>query len=143
MASAFGFSVGDFVNAITLVTEVIGALKDSAGSSAQFVELMKELYGLEIALLYVKATAVQPDQEPQLAAIKQSAAQCQATIDHFLQKNKKFQRTLRSGGSKNPSRDVLHKIEWALFKAEEINEFRAKLRGHTSSINMLLISFQM
>ena len=55
MAAAFGFSVGDFVNGINLVKDVIKALKDSTGSSKEYLELIAELRTLESALLDVKA----------------------------------------------------------------------------------------
>ncbi len=54
MLPTFGFSVGDFVAGINLVRELIKALEDSAGSSAEYLALIKELYSLERALLEVK-----------------------------------------------------------------------------------------
>jgi hypothetical protein len=143
MAAPFGFSVGDFISAIQLVSDVVQALKDSAGSSSHFVELIRELYSLERALLEVKNLSVSSIQEPELAAIKQAGAQCLGTIEEFLKKNLKFFRTLREGGSSSKLRDALHKVEWQLFRKEDVQSFRIMIRGHTSAITMLLLTFQL
>lgn len=47
---SFGFSVGDFVAAATLVKDIIVCLKDSGGSASEYQELMDELHGLQIVL---------------------------------------------------------------------------------------------
>ena len=54
MVTPFGFSVGDFVAGIELIRQLINALEDSAGSSSEYRDLIKELYSLERALLEVK-----------------------------------------------------------------------------------------
>jgi hypothetical protein len=50
MAVPFGFSAGDFINAIILVKDVIKALSDSPGSSKEHNEMMSQLDGLELVL---------------------------------------------------------------------------------------------
>lgn len=142
MVVPFGFAVGDFIAGIELVHDLIKALKESEGSSAEFIELMRELYSLERALLQVKALKLELAQESLLLPLEQAASQCQETIDQFLRKNKKFQSSLREGGSKNSWRGVLCKIQWRLYKKEDVSAFRAMLSGHTSSINMLLLVLQ-
>ena len=143
MATPFGFSVGDFLATLELVHDVIEALKASGGSSAEFVELMNELYSLERALLQVKHLNVPSSMQPQLAAVRQAAALSQGSIDDFLQKIKKFQPTLRIGGSQHKWKDALHKIQWRLYKKDDVDALRATLRGHTLSIIMLLQSIQL
>jgi uncharacterized protein YbjQ (UPF0145 family) len=55
MAAAFGFSAGDFITGINLVKDIIKALNDSRGSSKEYLEVITELRGLEVALIHVKA----------------------------------------------------------------------------------------
>jgi hypothetical protein len=141
MVSPFGVSVGDFIASIELVRGIAQALKESTGSSSRFVGLIKELYGLQRALLQVNGLTVPPEREPELAAIKQAAAQCQGTIEAFLAKNKKFFTTLREGGSHNRLRDSLHKIEWQLFRKDDVEAFQVAISGHTASISLLLLPF--
>ncbi len=138
----FGFSFGDFVSGINLIRELIKALEDSAGSSAEYRDLIKELYSLERALLEVKHLDLDESQHSQGLALQQAATQCQQTIDGFLQRVRKFQPALTTGGSKSPWRDGLRKLEWALYKKEDVQKFRAQLNGHTTSINILVMTLQ-
>jgi len=143
MLPPFGFSVGDFVSGINLIRELTKALEDSAGSAAEYRELIKELYSLERALLEVKALDLDESQHAQQVALRQAATQCQQTIDGFLQKIRKFQPALCTGGSKSSWRDGLRKVEWALYKKEDVEKFRAQINGHTASINILLMTVQL
>lgn len=143
MLPPFGFSVSDFVSGVNLVRDLIKALEDSAGSSAEYRDLIKELYSLERALLEVKHLDLDESQHSQGIALQQAAIQCQQAIDVFLQKIRKFQPALRTGGSKSWCRDGFRKVEWALYKKEDVQQFRAQLHGHTASINILLITLQL
>ena len=143
MVTLFGFSVGDFVAGIELIRQLINALEDSAGSSSKYRELFKELYSLERALLEVKHLELDASQYAQLVALRQAATQCQQTIDEFLIRFRKFQPASRTGGAKSSWRDSLRKMEWALYKKENLERFRAQLSGHTASINMLMMTVQL
>ena len=125
MLPTFGFSVGDFFAGISLIRELIKALEDGAGASSDYRGLISELYGLERALLEVKAVRVDSTQQTEVAAIKQVATQCQETITDFLKSLEKYQPSLRAHGSGSSWRDGLRKMQWALFKKEDIQKFRA------------------
>ena len=64
MTVAFGSSVDDFVSAIRLVRQLARALKSVSGSSAQFLERIREPHGhdLETALHPVKKIEPLPSQ---------------------------------------------------------------------------------
>lgn len=143
MFPPFGFSVGDFISGINLIRELIKALEDSAGSSSEYRELFKELYALERALLEVKSLDVDPSQHTQQAALRQAATQCQETIDAFLQTVRKYQPAFSSGLSRSGLKDGLRKIQWAFCKKDDVEKFRAKIRGHAAAVNMLLMTIQL
>ena len=143
MLPPFGFSVGDFVSGINLIKDLIKALENSAGSSAEYRDLITELYSLERALLEVKHLDLDESQHSQGIALRQAAIQCQQAIDAFLHQIRKFQPALRAEGSKSSWRDNLRKVEWALYKKEDVQKFRAQLNGHTASINILLMTLQL
>lgn len=140
---AFGFSVGDLVAGINLVKDLIKALEDGAGASAEYRELIAELYTLEVALQQVNHLKLEDSRRLQRIAVEHAAAQCQHTIDEFLKKISKFQPSLRAGGSSKPWKDSLRKIQWALCKKEDVDRFRAEINGHASSINILLTTLQL
>lgn len=141
--SAFGFSAGDLVAGINLIKDLIKALEDGAGASAEYRGLINELYTLEVALQQAKRLKLEDSQRPQRIALEQAAVQCQQSIDGFLTKIDKFQPSLRAGGSSRPWKDRFRKVQWALYHKDDINQFRAEIAGHASSINMLLMTLQM
>ena len=143
MFPPFGFSVGDFINGISLIKELINALEDSAGSSSEYRELIKELYSLERALVEVKHLNLNESQLHQKAALCQAANQCQETIDDFLQTIQKYQPALSNGTLKFSLKGSLRKIQWALCKKDDVENFRAKVTGHTAAVSILLLTLQL
>ncbi|CZR68719.1 uncharacterized protein PAC_18618 [Phialocephala subalpina] len=142
---AFGFSVGDFISAISLIKTLISALNDSAGSKPQYQRLIEALFNLERALTEVKNLKVTASQGSQKIALEQVASQCQQSIERFLEDNAKFKDTLGLAASKSKWswRTNLHKIQWALCKDEAIAGLRAEITGHTLTINTLLATIQL
>jgi hypothetical protein len=142
MSVGFGFSAGDFIAALDLVATVIDALRDSGDSSAEYRELVAQLFSLETALRAVERIELDDVQIGEVIALQQAAAQCQRTIDAFWQKIKKYHPSLGRGtGSR--VRDGWMKIKWALCRKEDLVRFKADLVGHTESIEMLLTTVQM
>ena len=83
MSVGFGFSAGDFIAAISLVSTVIDALRDSGDSSSEYRALITQLYTLETALLRVKQLDFDRERYAEIIALRQAASQCQNTIDGF------------------------------------------------------------
>ena len=143
MTVPFGFSVGDFVAGIGLIRDVVDALQTTSASTTRYQGLIKELFSLERALLEVKALKFDEINPPQLDALRCAATQFQGTIDSLLKKVKKYQPSLTAKGSGVRWKDVLRKVQWALLTESDLEQFRAEISGHTSSIIMLLITSQM
>lgn len=143
MSVGFGFSAGDFIAAISLVSTVIDALRDSGDSSSEYRALIAQLYTLETALLRVKQFDLDGEQHAEIIALRQAASQCQNTIDGFLEKIKKYQPSLRTGGSGSRVKDSWKKVKWALCKKDDLAKFKADLVAHTESIELLLMTLHM
>lgn len=143
MSVGFGFSAGDFIAAVNLIGTVIDALRDSGDASSEYRSLISQLYTLESALLKVKRLELDDSQHAELIALRQAAAQCQNTIDQFWEKIKKYQPSLRAGGSGSRVRDGWRKVKWAVCKKEDVVRFKADLMAHTESIELLLTTVQM
>ena len=143
MSVGFGFSAGDFVAAIGLVHTVIESLSASGTSSNVYQSLISELYVLEDALIRVKHVELDDEQAGERVALERAAAECHRTIDKFMGKIEKYQPHLRAGGSNNKIKDAWMKVRWAVLNKDELEEFKAALRGHQSAIEVLLLSLQM
>lgn len=70
------------------------------------------------------------------AALKR--AEC--SVERFLKKIEKYQPSLQIGGSRNKWRDATRKIQWALYRKEDVSAFRAEISVHLNSIQVLLLS---
>lgn len=142
MSVGFGFSVGDFLAVLRLVGTVIDALRECSDASSSFRSLINELHGLESALIRVKRIDSDVSHVEQVA-LRQAASQCQRTIDTFYQKVRKYQPHLQQGGTDSKIKDAWAKVKWTVCKKDDLETFRAEIRGHTSSIEILLLTMQM
>jgi hypothetical protein len=148
--ATFGFSVGDFLAALKLVSTIIDGLRASGHSSTRYRDLLSELYTLEDALIRVKRLDILGDDEDgsqtsERIALQQAAALCQRSMHEFYQKIEKNQPhlTTRAAGGKNWLKDGWMKIKWATCRAEDVDLFQAELRGHRGSIEILLLTLQL
>jgi hypothetical protein len=142
MSVGFGFSAGDFIAGLEQVATVIDALRESGDSGRRYRELVRELYSLETALLHVKRLELHESQSAEKIALHSAASQCQITITDFWEKVQKYHPSLGKSGSPSTIKDRWMKLKWAILKEEDVEKFKADLRGHTGSINLLLSSCQ-
>jgi hypothetical protein len=143
MSVGFGFSVGDFIAGIQLVRDVITSLQSGAGSVLEYQTLIYELFTLERALLEVKSLRFDYCEAAQLDVLKYAATQCQSTIDCFLANIKIYQPSLNAQGSGSKVRDSIRRIQWALCEKADLEVFKAEVRGHVGSMNVLLATILM
>ncbi|PMD12774.1 hypothetical protein NA56DRAFT_586661, partial [Hyaloscypha hepaticicola] len=127
-----------------LIKDVVRALDSARGSSSEYQEVMRELWALDRALLEVANLAQSFETTVELNALsratRRAAEQCKTCMEGFLGKIKRYEIALREGGSGNMVRDVKDKVGWALCHQEHLKRFRAEINGHSSAINMLLIT---
>ena len=144
MSAGFGFSVGDFLAALELVSTVIDALRDSGQAGNEYRELLRQLNSLETSLIQVKRLEVDDSQHAELMALRQAAAQCQFTINAFWDNIEVYQRNLGPFASRTSKlRDRWMRVRWAVCKKSDVAKFKADLAGHTESIQLLLSTLQM
>ncbi|KAH9209390.1 hypothetical protein DL95DRAFT_526918 [Leptodontidium sp. 2 PMI_412] len=140
----FGFSAGDVIAVCILVKDVIKALDDIQGASAEYQQLSRELWSLDRALLEVELLSRTCDSTIELNALSHTTRrvvdQCKESMELFLRKVRTYNCSLREGGSGDRIRDAGKKIKWALTQKEEVARFRTEINGHSSTINMLLIT---
>ena len=155
MSVGFGFSVGDFVAALNLTRDVIDALQASSTARTEYRELLRQLYSLETALQQVNRLECDDtedggsslDRGSEIIALRQTAAQCQRTIDDFFARIKSYQPHLTADGSTQRAssrwKSRWKKVQWTLCCKDDVAKLQADLIGHTQSINLLLTLLQM
>ncbi|KAK6537414.1 hypothetical protein TWF694_011601 [Orbilia ellipsospora] len=138
MASAFGFSVGDFISAAVLIKNVAEALKASGGATQEYQQVLVELEGLDRALKAVAALDPNTSNSNHVNAIRGMALSCQLPLRQFLEGLQKYDNFLGPFASGSSTSSVLRKAKWAMHKAESVRNLRAVLAAKVTSINLLL-----
>lgn len=141
MSVGFGFSVGDLVTSLKLIKDSIEAVKDTKGAANDYAQLLTEIDCLRDGFEAIEdLDLVHKGSHKQQTAINGAIGACQKCIDDFLTSISKYQPHLHSNASGLTSN--YRKIKWALCRKDDVATFRSQLERHTSSINMLLITFQ-
>ena len=151
MPVGFGFSVGDFVAGIVLVKDLIRALDESSGSSAEYRNLINELESLKWALELLQELQIDESQRDRRRALEQVAFQCWNIIENFVRRTAKFNAALGDARAQNQPgqtqlskwRVALKKAQWSLNKKEDIAKVRAEIMGHTLILNALMSQMQL
>ena len=142
MAAFFRFSIGDFINGIHLVKEIIEALSESRGSSKEYVELSTQLDSLELALTQIESQYPDIEDNTHQVALVRAVTACSKLVYDFLQSIEKYHRSLSHKAPKSVWKETLRKIQWQLSMPEELVEFRGKISFHVNAIGMLLHTIQ-
>jgi len=143
MAVPFGFSFGDFVAGISLIKDLVEALRDSGGSGEEFREVLSELETLQTALGAVQSLEVVDSLTSERIALYYAASLCQQTILDFRGKISKYNTALRIGGSGSRFKDSCRKVQWAICQKDDVDDFRTRVKAHTASISIMLVTLSM
>ncbi len=139
---SFGFSVGDFLTAGRLISDIIASLRTA--SVSEYRELLLELHGLQRALYEIEHLKCSPGQEAAINGIKVAALMCQYALDDFSAKLKKFERLGFTGGKTRSNLETMkiwtRKLQWGFCMKEEVEKLRTYIVVHVGSLNMRLIT---
>ncbi|KAL9089679.1 MAG: hypothetical protein Q9159_002407 [Coniocarpon cinnabarinum] len=135
-------SVGDIIALTKLIKELVEALNDSRGAAHDFRKLVRQLQSLGSVLQEVHLLLCRHEPSPGLDALRAStirvAAGCQESAEEFLAQVRKYQQSLREGGSGRKIVDGVRKVQWRLLKKEDAQAFQSQLLAQTSSLQTLV-----
>ena len=137
--SGFGFSVGDFVAGIHLISKVIKALEDSRGAASEYQSLIPEL--LRLQSLSQELQDIKPDASnlDHVNAVRGMALTFQKPLAEFLEKIEKYKSSLAKDSHVRNSFQGLHrKAQWAIVMPEEIDKLRSMITMKIATISLLL-----
>jgi len=135
---SFGFSVDDFLVTALLIKDIICCLQANGGAASEYQELVRELHDLQQALNAIERLQGNPNQASTVDGLKIAGLNCQSVLDNFRAKLKKFEAGLEAGCSRGKLRDGAAKIKWQLTMQKDVEDLRAYLSVHSSSMNMML-----
>lgn len=139
---SFGFSVGDFITAGKLITDIVSSLRTS--SISEYRELILELHGLQRALYEIEHLKCHPSQEAAVNGIKVAALMCQHPLEEFSGKVRKYESLGLPKGKELGNGEMIKlwskKLKWGFCMKDEVNKLRAYLLAHVGSLNMRLMT---
>ncbi|TDL17423.1 hypothetical protein BD410DRAFT_794390 [Rickenella mellea] len=146
MATSFTFgSFGDILALTNLTITCVRSLNDSVGSASDFQDFIDELESLKddldtIAAHSDAAMIKEGRSTPTSASTYSSRAieQCHMAIKVFHDNVKKYETKLNAKGPKS----WYYKMFWAIWKKDQITDFRLKLARHRHAITMLQFALQ-
>jgi hypothetical protein len=135
MAALFGFSVGDFIAAIELVTKVANSLRDSGDAKPEYQRLARDLTNLLAALSTINSP--QSNHNASIAtSVHDQTLLIQQTAQELLDKIHKFERPLGSGSAAGWHHGTGRKVQWAAF-SQKITKLRDVLEIQVQNLAML------
>jgi hypothetical protein len=135
---SFGFSVGDFLAAASVIKDIVQCLKGSGGSASEYQELMLELDGLQNALTKIEHLKGSAERTPTINGIKVAALNCLYVLRNFLENLKEYEKSLAYGETRGLVVDSTKKVKYELAMKTEVQNLRAYLTMHTGSLNLRL-----
>lgn len=136
--ASFGWSAGDIVATITLVSRVIQCMRGAHGAREHFQELVSELQGLSKALHEISELAKMPGQIPEIQALKFASCLCNETLQRFYEKIRPFEGSLGAASTKSKLQAAPRMVRWELLVKKEVPELRSYIAAHVGSLNLRL-----
>lgn len=138
--AAFGWSAGDIVASVQLVTKIAGALKETNGAKSDYRESVDFLFGLEITLQNLRTIAPVIATPSQQDIIQFEAEKIAKPLSDFFAKVQKFDAALGLQSKRGAWRTARRKIQWAMDVSKEVQTLRDRISVPISSLNILLQS---
>lgn len=135
---SFGFSVGDFFTVGRLVADIISSLRDAGGSKSDYQELLRELDSLHDALRHLDKLQPSSASSTNLDSIKYAALSCRRPLEQFLNRAKRYEKSIGVWGKGGALRDRADKLRWTFTQKDEIQKLQSYLNIHVGTINILL-----
>jgi hypothetical protein len=139
---AFGFSVGDFVAIIELVSKTVKALKENGGVIAKRYELtLADLRTIETILRHTHNLQASDENDDVVQQIKQYGNACHEPLARFVQKLRKYEVLAKPQSTETASLKLLRagrSIQWTVVVAEEVARLKAAIGPQLVVISLLL-----
>lgn len=134
-------SLGDIIVLSTIIKDLIKALDESRGSSAEYQESVRKLWALNQVLQEVKTLCGMRERTAELQALCETmhrvANQARQSIEPFLNVVRKFEPSLREGGSGNSIRDASRKTQWRISHSDDLSKFWTEIEVYCSLLSLL------
>ena len=139
----FAPSPGDIIALGVLIKDLVKALEESRGSSAEYQDCIRKLWALNRVVREVETLCKSDKTTIELSlhhdTLLRIANQCKGLIENVLKEIRKFGPSLRKGGSGSRVRDTLRKVQWQILRSDELAKITAEV-GYYCSVFTLHMS---
>lgn len=117
---SFGFSVGDFIGALTLAYQITSCLGEAHGAASEYQSIQQTL---QLTLQCAQHT--DNISGPGSEEVKCAALACHQTVTQFLDCIKKYDKSLGEAHlSSHRLRAAVHKLSFRFTKKEDVKKFK-------------------
>lgn len=139
--ATFGYSVGDALTAIVIITRIIQTLRDTKESRSEYQHLLSDLNNLKLVfeeLECFKSTADSAIERSNKNAICGLASEYGGKLQELLDRVSKFDQSLGARSIAGVFRGSQRKIQWAFFVKKEVPTWRGQIAVMIATIQLLV-----
>ena len=136
---SFGYSVSDLLAGANLTCQLIHALSNTQGAYSEYQEAVQELRVVQQTFLQV--TQLKPSNLVSQSALNGAShimLSSMKVIEDFLNRTRGYEKRLSGTSHKSLVVDSWCRVDWALFKKEELRLLRKTLYDKLAAVNLLL-----
>lgn len=135
-------SLGDVIALITIVKDLVNAFDKRTGSSADYQEIIRKLWAFNRVLEEVdtlcRSIATTDGSNTSRDAMLSVVGQARNSIEALSKGIRKFEPSLREGGSRSSLQDAARKAQWRLFHSDDSNRLQSEIDTYCSIFGVLI-----
>ena len=135
-------SLGDVIALINIVKELITAFDKRRGSSAEYQDILRKLWAFNRVLKEVetlcRSITTTAEATTSRDAMLCVVGQARTSIEALSKGIRKFEPSLRQGGSQSSLKDAARKAEWKLFHSDDSAKIQSEIDMYCSILSVLV-----
>lgn len=136
VAPVFGWSAGDIVQSILIITKICQAIRENGGATSKYAETTAFLEGFKSTLSLIKDYTISSSNAKYTVAINQQIKLIDAPYCRFEMHMLKFCPALGANSTQTTLQKIPKKITWAV---KEMSEVAGKVAGFKNDVAEPLI----
>ena len=135
-------SLGDIIALSRLVRDLIQALDQTKGSSAQYQEITRKLWAFKRVVQEVETVCRKRERTVELDTLRATtcciANQARQCIKAFSKNIREYETNLSKCGSRNVVQGAFKKVQWRVCRSDELSKLQTEVDVYCSTLSVLL-----
>lgn len=138
MAPVFGWSAGDIVQSIIVITKICEAFRENSGAASKYAETTSFLEGFKSTLSLIRDYTISSSNAKYTTAINDAIKLIDAPYCGFELHMVKFYPALAANSTQKSVRKISRKVIWAVKELSEVSSKVAGLKKDTAEPLLLV-----